>query len=206
VGLIDADICGPSIHLFFKNSNYSIPTPGNSKIKPANFDGINFVSSAFYAPGGAFIRAPRATGMLKGFFEDFDWNECDVIIVDLPPGTGDIQLSLIQEINITKALCVTTPCQLSVEDTAKSMTQWEKGGVPILGVIENFSFLDIGSNQYFPFGQGGAEELSSLFNVPILAKIPQFIDKTCEEEVFSNYLFPVFQKMAQEICLPECKR
>jgi ATP-binding protein involved in chromosome partitioning len=200
VGLIDADICGPSLHLLLKNLNDASPHVINEKIIPANIDNIRFISSAFYAPGGAFVRAPRATGMLKGFFEDVHWDDCDLIIVDLPPGTGDIQLSLIQEVKVDGVICVTTPDTLSVEDVAKSMTQFRQGGVPILGIIENFSCLEIMDQTFYPFGKGGADELSALFEVPILARISQYLSKEQENTLFFSSLEKVVNKLFYSGC------
>lgn len=200
-GLIDADIYGPSLHLLLKNFASKIPQVVDQKIKPVEIDNIRFISSAFYAPGGAFIRAPKATGMLKGFFENVIWDDCDLIIVDLPPGTGDIQLSLIQEVKVDGVFCVTTPDSLSVEDVAKSMVQFKQGGVPFLGIIENFSCLSLGKDVYFPFGKGGAEELSSLFNTPVLAKIPQILTKEQHERVFEDALKKVVDKFFYIGCL-----
>lgn len=148
VGLVDADIYGPSLHLLFSDFGSDIPEIEDGKINPIIIEGIKFISAAFYAPGGAFIRAPKATGLVKSFFENVNWADIDILIVDMPPGTGDIALSLYQEIIIDGALIITTPHTLSVEDSAKAATQITQAGIPCLGVIENMSFLEADEKRF----------------------------------------------------------
>ena len=172
VGLIDGDIYGPSLHLFFSDLGSNKPLHYDQTIIPPLIEGIKFISSAFYAPGGAFIRAPKASGMLKSFFEQADWGELDLLIVDMPPGTGDLAVSLFQDIKIDGAFVVTTPHTLSVEDAAKATSQIIQSGIPCLGFIENMSYFQTAEKREYLFGQGGGKELSELFCLPLLTQIP----------------------------------
>lgn len=164
VGLIDADIYGPSLHLLFDNIGDLKPQVVEGYIIPPCINNVHFMSSAFYTPGGAFIRAPKATGILKSFFENVKWPDLDLLIVDFPPGTGDISLSLFQEVVFDGAVVVTTPHTLSVEDAAKSCKMIIEAGIPLIGVVENMSYIEANGQRMFPFGKAGGEELALLFN------------------------------------------
>jgi ATP-binding protein involved in chromosome partitioning len=172
VGVIDADIYGPSMHLLLEGLGSEKPKIVDNRIIPAQLGNIKLVSSAFIAPGGAFIRAPKAIAILKSFFESVDWGDVDLLIVDFPPGTGDIPLTLFQEVKIDSAIIVTTPHTLSVEDTAKSCMQILQAGIPISGVVENMAFLDSEGGRLFPFGKGGAQELCDLLGLNSFGQIP----------------------------------
>jgi len=177
IGLLDADIYGPSLHLFFEDLGAHQPTSKGDKQNPANIDGLYFMSAAYIAPGGAFIRAPKATAIVKSFFDNVDWGDIDLLVVDFPPGTGDIPLSLLQEVSFQGAIIVTTPHTLSVEDAAKSGIQILQAGVPILGVIENMSYIGLSDSRLYPFGQGGGQELSEILKTPLLSKVPLIVQE-----------------------------
>lgn len=174
VGLIDADICGPSLHLFFENINGLKPENSNNKIIPPCIEGIYFMSAAFYCPGGAFVRAPKANALVKSFFENVIWPELDLIIVDFPPGTADIALTLCQEVAFDGAFVVTTPHTLSVEDASKSCKMMIEASVPILGVIENMAYFEEGMSKIYIFGKGGGQELKGLFDISALVTVPLY--------------------------------
>lgn len=200
VGLIDADVYGPSLHLLFDNQlKDQKPELNNHKYMAADISGIKFMSSAFIAPGGAFIRAPKATAICQSFFDAVDWGDLDILIVDFPPGTGDIALSLFQEVVFDGALVITSPHTLSVEDSAKSCLHLQKSGIEILGVIENMSYMTIDDQKLFPFGQDGARELAEIFNVDILAKLPLIDQGACQLSTLVSYLHPVFNKLVKKL-------
>lgn len=190
VGLIDADVCGPSLHLFFKDLSNSKPDICGDLIKPPCIEGIHFMSSAFYFPGGAFIRAPKANALIKSFFENVTWPDLDLIIVDFPPGTGDVCLTLFQEVAFHGAFVVSTPHDLSVEDAAKSCKMIQEASIPLIGIIENMAYLDTLNGKVSLFGEGGGQELIDLFNIPSLISVPFFIDKG--EPLDENYYKALF--------------
>jgi len=198
VGLVDADIYGPSLHLLLTNLGSLKPEYIDGKIQPVNVDGLQFMSAAFFAPGGAFIRAPKATGIVKSFFDNVAWDNIDILIVDFPPGTGDIPLTLFQEISFDAALVVTTPHTLAVEDAAKSGVQILQSGIPVLGVIENMSYLEVNGSKLFPFGQGGGDELADILKTSVISRVPLFDQKeeylVKIEEILDKRV-SVFQKL-----------
>lgn len=189
VGLIDADICGPSLHLFFENIAYLKPENSHNKVIPPCIEGIYFMSGAFYCPGGAFIRAPKANALVKSFFDNVIWPELDLIIVDFPPGTADIALTLFQEVVFNGAFVVTTPHTLSVEDAAKSSKMIIEASVPILAVIENMAYLDEGGCKKYIFGKGGGQELKDLFDISDLVSVPLY------EQQEGDFLNKVIQRL-----------
>lgn len=154
IGLIDADVCGPSLHLLMKDTSDLKPEVCEGVIRPPCLEGIYFMSSAFYFPGGAFIRAPKANALVKSFFENVAWPELDLIIVDFPPGTSDISLTLFQEIVFDGAFVVSTPHTLSVEDAAKSCKMIKEASVPLLGIIENMAYIESENDRISLFGEG----------------------------------------------------
>ena len=112
-------------------------------------------------------------GVVKQFFQNVDWGELDVLVVDLPPGTGDAQLTMIQAVNIDGAVIVTTPQKVAVMDAIRGVEMFTKLEVPILGIIENMSYIDVpGGQRMHPFGRGGGESTALRYNVPLLQQIP----------------------------------
>lgn len=174
IGLIDADIYGPSLHLLFKEMGQLKPENKGSEMVPPCIESIYFMSAAFFAPGGAFIRAPKALGLAKSFFHQTLWPTLDLIIVDFPPGTGDLPLTLFQEITFEGAVLVTTPHTLSVEDSAKSGVQILQSGIPIMGIVETMSYLSTSDGLSYPMGQGGGRELEEMFKCPLLVQLPLY--------------------------------
>lgn len=172
VGLVDADICGPSLHLLFNDLGNSKPEVCDNYIKPAFVNDIFFMSAAFYFPGGAFIRAPKANAFVKSFFENVRWPELDLIIVDFPPGTADTALTLFQEVAFDGAFIVTTPHALSVEDAAKSCKMVQDACVPILAIVENMAYFEDEGVKKYLFGRGGGAELASLFDLESTISLP----------------------------------
>ena len=176
VGLLDADIYGPSIPLMLGMKD-AYMVVDNNKLQPAESNGIHVVSFGFFAEQqhqAAIYRGPIISGILKQFLVDTNWSDLDYLIVDLPPGTGDIPLTLAQTIPITGILVVTTPQDVASNVAVKAIGMFEKLNVPIIGVVENMSHFvcpDCASKHYV-FGEGGARRISEQFNLPFLGEIP----------------------------------
>lgn len=178
VGLIDADIYGPSIPLMLGSIDKPKVYQAENSVKmiPLESHGIKFMSIGLLVDDKAPIiwRGPMASGAIKQFMTDVDWGELDYLIFDLPPGTGDIQLTLVQTIPLTGAVIVTTPQEVSLIDARKALKMFERVNVPILGVVENMSYFiapDTG-NRYDIFGSGGGESICKELNTTLLGGIP----------------------------------
>jgi len=182
VGLLDADLYGPSIPIMLglKGKRPEIQQVyGVSKIVPLSAFGMPVMSIGFVVePEQAVIlRGPRLAGIMKQFLEDCLWPDLDVLIIDLPPGTGDIQLTLVQTVPVTGAIIVTTPQTVAVADAIKAANMFQMTGimVPILGIVENMSWFtpkELPGSQYAIFGKGGGQHLANLFNTSLLGQIP----------------------------------
>ncbi len=175
VGLLDADVYGPSLQQMLPKGVEPVEDQQNpEKLLPALTFGIPFISVAHFKKAASIVRAPIANQIIEQFLHTVDWGELDYLIIDFPPGTGDIQLTLMQKARIDAAIVVTTPQAVAALDVRKAMQLFEKMEIPILGVVENMSyFLDPVSKQRFaPFGSGAGEGLSKEFSVPCLGEIP----------------------------------
>ncbi len=176
VGILDADIYGPSIPQMMGDPEVTAGTDVGEKITPAVHHGMKILSVGFFVErGGAVIwRGPMVHKLLQQFLEDVTWGELDYLLVDLPPGTGDAQLSLSQLIPITGAVMVTTPQEVSVIDVEKAIAMWKRVEVPILGIVENMSGYVCPSCGHHDdiFSRGGGKSLAARENVPFLAEIP----------------------------------
>lgn len=176
VGLLDADIYGPSIPLMLGLKDGHMEVEGN-KLQPAESGGLKVVSFGFFAEQShqaAIYRGPIISGILKQFLVDTDWSDLDYLIVDLPPGTGDIPLTLAQTIPITGILVVTTPQEVASNVAVKALAMFDKLNVPVIGVVENMShFVCTGCGRSHDiFGKGGAARISEQFKIPFLGGIP----------------------------------
>ena len=176
VGLLDADIYGPSIPLMLGMKDGSMEVEDN-KLQPADSHGLKVVSFGFFADQSnqaAIYRGPIISGILKQFLVDTNWSELDYLIVDLPPGTGDIPLTLAQTIPITGILVVTTPQDVASHVAVKAVSMFEKLNVPIIGVVENMSHFICTKcdEKHYIFGEGGAKAISEQFNMPFLGEVP----------------------------------
>jgi len=189
VGLLDADIFGPSLPKMF-NAESERPLVkkigGKDVIIPIEKYGVKMLSIGFFVdPENALIwRAPMANGALLQLINDTAWGKLDHLLIDLPPGTSDIHLTLVQTVPITGAVIVTTPQQVALLDAKKGigMFRSEKINVPILGIVENMSWFtpaELPNNKYYIFGKNGAKDLAEKYNVPILGQIP-LIQSICE--------------------------
>lgn len=178
VGLIDADIYGPSIPLMLgtREQPKMVETNAGPKMYPVENYGVKLMSIGFLVDEEAPViwRGPMASGAVKQFMSDVLWDELDYLVFDMPPGTGDIQLTLCQTIPLTGAVIVTTPQEVALADARKALKMFERVNVPTLGVIENMSYFiapDTG-NKYDIFGNGGGERLAAENSVPFLGGIP----------------------------------
>ena len=182
VGVLDADVYGPSIHLMFdveKEKPLSVKVDGKSKMKPIENYGVKLLSLGFFTnPDQAVIwRGPMASKALNQLIFDADWGELDFLLIDLPPGTGDVHLSIVQALPINGAMIVSTPQNIALADAKKgvAMFQQESINVPVLGIIENMAYFtpeELPNNKYYIFGNGGAKNLAENINTQFLGEIP----------------------------------
>lgn len=182
VGVLDADIYGPSMPIMFdveKEKPVSILVDGKSKMKPIESYEVKMLSIGFFtAPDQAVIwRGPMASKALNQMIFDADWGELDFMLIDLPPGTGDIHLSIMQSLPVTGAVVVSTPQAVALADAKKGVAMFlsEAINVPVLGIIENMAYFtpeELPNNKYYIFGQEGAKNLAEDLNVPFLGEVP----------------------------------
>lgn len=182
VGVLDADIYGPSIPIMFDVASekpLAVNIDGKSKMKPVENHGVKVLSIGFFTqPDQAVVwRGPMAAKALNQMIFDAHWGELDFLLLDLPPGTGDIHLSIMQSLPITGAVVVSTPQNVALADARKgvAMFQQESIDVPVLGIIENMAYFtpaELPDNKYFIFGEGGAKYLAEDLNVPFLGELP----------------------------------
>ena len=173
IGLIDADVYGPSQPTLL--GSHDKPTAENEKLIPVEAHGIRFLSlGQLVSPGHALAwRGPMATGALANLI-DADWSDTELLLVDLPPGTGDVQLSLIQRSRPAGAVIVSTPQDLSLIDARRAIDLFNKTSVPVLGIVENMSTYACPhcGKESHPFGSGGAEQTAADLGVPFLGRLP----------------------------------
>lgn len=182
VGLLDADIYGPSMPIMFDVENerpLSVNVNGKSKMKPIENYGVKILSIGFFTnPSQAVIwRGPMAAKALNQMIFDAHWGELDFLLIDLPPGTGDIHLSIMQAMPVTGAVVVSTPQNVALADARKgvAMFQQETINVPVLGIVENMAYFtpaELPENKYYIFGKEGAKNLAEDLKVPLLGEIP----------------------------------
>jgi len=175
VGLLDADIYGPSIPTMLGVAGRPMSSDGKT-IDPVERFGIKLMSIGFLLedPKSAVIwRGPMLHGALQQFLKDVAWGELDYLVLDLPPGTGDVSLTLSQRVGITGAVIVTTPQQVATDDVFKSVSMCQKVNIPILGVVENMSyFVDTAGVRHDLFGKGGGQAIADFAESPLLGQIP----------------------------------
>lgn len=182
VGLVDADIYGPSQPVMFDVPNVkpgSITVDGVNKMEPVESYGVKLLSIGFFAGVDQAVvwRGPMASKALNQLIRDAHWGELDFMIIDLPPGTGDIHLSVVQAVPVTGAVIVSTPQNIALADARKGvgMFKVENINVPVLGMIENMAYFtpaELPDNKYYIFGKDGVKHLSQQLNVPFLGEIP----------------------------------
>ncbi len=174
VGIMDADIYGPNIPMMIGVTKE--PIKEGDKITPAEGHGVKVISMGFFVPEDTPVvwRGPMVHSAIQQFFRDVVWGELDYLLIDLPPGTGDVPLTLSQLVPLTGAITVTTPQEVALSDVRKGMTMFKKVNVPLLGVVENMSYFVCGHcgerTEIFSFG--GGEQAAKKFDVPFLGRIP----------------------------------
>jgi len=175
VGLLDADIYGPSVPLMLGLK--ASPEVVNNKIQPPEVEGVKVISMGFFyeqSQQAGIYRGPIVSGIVKQFLTDVSWGELDYLIIDLPPGTGDAPLTIAQTIPITGILIVTTPQDVAMNVAVKAIGMFNKLNVPIVGVVENMSYLQCPhcQEEVYLFGKGGGKKISEGFNIPFIGEIP----------------------------------
>lgn len=182
VGLLDADIHGPSIPKMFHTEGcrpVSTPVNGRNLIEPIEQYGVKMLSIGFFVdPQQAVVwRGGMASNAIKQLIQDANWGELDYFLIDLPPGTSDIHLTLVQHLHLTGAIVVTTPQPVALVDARKGVDMFlnEKINVPVLGLIENMAWFtpaELPNNRYYIFGQDGGKQLAEELNIPLLGQVP----------------------------------
>lgn len=182
VGILDADIYGPSMHLMFDVENErprSVMIDGRSKMKPVENYGVKLLSLGFFTnPNQAVIwRGPMASKALNQLIFDADWGILDFLLIDLPPGTGDVHLSIVQAVPINGAVIVSTPQNIALADAKKGVAMFQQKSikVPVLGIVENMAYFtpeELPNNQYYIFGKDGAKHLAEDLTTKFLGEVP----------------------------------
>ncbi|MBV8866841.1 MAG: Mrp/NBP35 family ATP-binding protein [Acidobacteriaceae bacterium] len=172
VGLLDADVYGPNVPLMMGISE--TPHAIGQRIQPLEAHGVRLMSMALLNPGDKPLvwRGPMLNSVIQQFLRNVDWGELDYLVIDLPPGTGDVQLTLIQTTPLTGAVVVTTPSDVALEDARKAVNMFEQVREQVLGIIENMSYLEHNGERLYVFGKGGGARTAERMRVPLLAEIP----------------------------------
>ena len=171
-GLLDADVYGPNVPLMM--GIRAQPHAVGQRIQPLEAHGVRLMSMGFLNPGDKPLvwRGPMLNSVMQQFLRNVDWGALDYLIIDLPPGTGDVQLTLIQTTPLTGAVVVTTPSDVSLEDARKAVHMFEQVREQVLGIVENMSYLEHNGERIYVFGKGGGARTAELMKVPLLAEIP----------------------------------
>lgn len=173
VGLVDADVYGPNVPMMM--GARGLPGMYRNRIVPVMAHGIRLISIGFFVPTGeaAMVRGPMLSSTIKQFLFDVEWGELDYLVIDLPPGTGDAQLTISQVIPLTGAVMVTTPQDVSLHDVRKGLAMFRQLNVPILGVVENMSHYTCPHGERLHlFGSGGGRTIADEYGVPLLGELP----------------------------------
>ena len=176
VGLVDADIYGPSQAVLLNSKPGELKVTDNKIIEPLNKEGISFMSMGLISNEKMPViwRGPMVSGAVMQLLSQTNWGELDYLIIDTPPGTGDVQLTLLQKIPLTGTVIVTTPQNVSVSDCKKGIEMIKKLSIPILGLVENMSWFQPNDSKkkYFLFGENGGKDLADEYKIDLLAQIP----------------------------------
>jgi ATP-binding protein involved in chromosome partitioning len=211
VGVLDADIYGPSQPMLFGVADYMPPAKGEGDkavMTPAESRGVKIMSIGFFiAPSDALVwRGPMATGALRQLIRQTEWGELDFLLIDLPPGTGDILLSVVHDLEIDGAVVVSTPQQLALADVRRGVEMFraEGVGVPVLGIVENMAWFtpaELPDNRYYIFGRGGAREFASVEGIEFLGEVPivQAVMESGERGLAVNGVDPLVKPYYAEV-------
>jgi ATP-binding protein involved in chromosome partitioning len=227
VGLVDADIYGPSQHIMFDVEHekpFMQDIDGKSFMLPVESFHVKLMSIGFFAEANQAVvwRGPMASRALNQLFTDVHWGELDYLLIDLPPGTGDIHLSLVQSIPLTGAIIVSTPQNIALADARKAinMFQMPSLNVPILGMVENMAYFtpaELPDNKYYIFGRDGAKNLAETLDIPVLGEIPliQSIRESAdvgrpsiliEGSIQASTFFNLAQNVAQQVAIVNARK
>ena len=218
VGVLDADVYGPSLRRMLAEDQP--PTQKGPTLLPAMCGGIAYLSMAFFRKENeaAAVRAPIANSLIQHFLTQVDWGPLDYLLIDFPPGTGDVQMTLCQKANLDGALMVTTPQEVAVMDVRKAMHLFTQMRVPILGIVENMSYyLDPQGTTHYLFGQGGGERLAQETGCSFLGQIPiapslsrcgdagtsPFTESTVDAQIAAQAFFSLAEQTHREL---QCQR
>jgi ATP-binding protein involved in chromosome partitioning len=175
-GLLDADVYGPNIPLMMGIREAPRAGRGEQRIRPLEQHGIQLMSMGFLSPSDKPLiwRGPMLNSVVQQFLRGVDWEDLEYLVIDLPPGTGDVQLSLMQSAPVTGALVVTTPSEVSLEDARKAVLMFQQLRVDVLGIVENMSYMLVpGTSQRIDvFGEGGGKRTAVAMGVPFLGEVP----------------------------------
>ncbi|KAK6236298.1 hypothetical protein SCA6_011635 [Theobroma cacao] len=173
VGIFDADVYGPSLPTMVSPENRLLEmNPEKRTIIPTEYLGVKMVSFGFAGQGHAIMRGPMVSGVINQLLTTAEWGELDYLVIDMPPGTGDIQLTLCQVVPLTAAVIVTTPQKLAFIDVAKGVRMFSKLKVPCVAVVENMCHFDADGKRYYPFGRGSGSQVVQQFGIPHLFDLP----------------------------------
>ena len=205
VGLVDADIYGPSQAVLLKSEPGDLKITDNKIIEPMDKQGISFISMGLISNEKKPViwRGPMVSGAVMQLLSQTNWGELDYLIIDTPPGTGDVQLTLLQKIPLTGTVVVTTPQNVAISDCRKGIEMIKKLSIPVLGLIENMSWFqpDESNKKYFLFGKDGGKELADEYKVNLLAQIP-LVERSEEQELYEiDHIKETFEKLTDEVVL-----
>ncbi|XP_010254191.1 PREDICTED: fe-S cluster assembly factor HCF101, chloroplastic-like isoform X2 [Nelumbo nucifera] len=173
VGIFDADVYGPSLPTMVSPEHRLLEmNPETRSIIPTEYLGVKLVSFGFAGQGRAIMRGPMVSGVINQLLTTSEWGELDYLVIDMPPGTGDIQLTLCQVVPLTAAVIVTTPQKLAFIDVAKGVRMFSKLKVPCIAVVENMCHFDADGKRYYPFGRGSGSQVVQQFGIPHLFDLP----------------------------------
>ena len=204
VGVLDADIYGPSLRRMLPEDR--LPSQKGETIYPALAEGVKYISMAYFRKDNeaAVVRAPIANGVINQFISGVAWGALDFLLIDFPPGTGDIQLTLAQKAFLSGALLVTTPQEVAVLDVRKAAKMFDQVKIPVIGVLENMSYYTEGNEKTYLFGRGGGERLARELGVPLLGQIP--VDKVISDYgdsgkpfLLDSEQYKIFNALAKEM-------
>jgi ATP-binding protein involved in chromosome partitioning len=175
VGLLDLDIYGPSIPTLFERHDVGLTGNEANMVVPDEFDGLKVMSFGFWlGTTPAIMRGPMVSNYIQQFLHQVDWGKLDYLFLDLPPGTGDVQITITQSVQLDGAVVITTPHALAAADVGKAIQMFDKVAVPVLGVVENMSYFEAPDTgvRYHVFGTGAAQRLGERFGCPLLGQLP----------------------------------
>ena len=205
VGLVDADIYGPSQAVLLKSEPGDLQITDNKIIEPMDKQGISFISMGLISNEKKPViwRGPMVSGAVMQLLSQTNWGELDYLIIDTPPGTGDVQLTLLQKIPLTGTVVVTTPQNVAISDCRKGIEMIKKLSIPVLGLIENMSWFqpNESNKKYFLFGKDGGKKLADEYKVNLLAQIP-LVERSEEQELYEiDYIKETFERLTDEVVL-----